>query len=131
MESMGNFSLGFWISTSCAIVAFVLLLSGTRRYRHFKPSGNPVSRIAQVIVASLRKRNLQVPSHGGGGLHEVYGRKGETSRMRRILHTDDFVFLNQAAIITPEDSVLISDPWHICPITQVEEVKCILRLLHV
>ena len=58
MESMGNFSLGFWISTSCAIVAFVLLLSGTRRYRHFKPSGNPVSRIAQVIVASLRKRNL-------------------------------------------------------------------------
>ncbi|XP_059599026.1 protein NRT1/ PTR FAMILY 7.3-like [Vitis vinifera] len=122
MESMGNFSLGFWISTSCAIVAFVLLLSGTRRYRHFKPSGNPVSRIAQVIVASLRKRNLQVPSHGGGGLHEVYGRKGETSRMRRILHTDDFVFLNQAAIITPEDSVLISDPWHICPITQVEEM---------
>ncbi|KAL6311498.1 hypothetical protein AAG906_009774 [Vitis piasezkii] len=69
MESMmGNFSLGFWISTSCAIVAFVLLLSGTRRYRHFKPSGNPVSRIAQVI-----------------------------------------------------DSVLISNPWHICPITQVEE----------
>lgn len=91
MESMGNFSLGFWISTSCAIVAFVLLLSGTRRYRHFKPSGNPVSRIAQVIVHSLRKRNLQVPSHGGGGLHEVCGRKGETSRMRRILHTDDFV----------------------------------------
>ena len=91
MESMGNFSLGFWISTSCAIVAFVLLLSGTRRYRHFKPSGNPVSRIAQVIVASLRKRNLQVPPHGEGGLHEVYGRKGETSRMRRILHTDDFV----------------------------------------
>ena len=39
-------------------------------------------------------------------------------------------FLNQAAIITPEDSVLISNPWHICPITQVEEVKCILMYLY-
>lgn len=39
-------------------------------------------------------------------------------------------FLDQATIITPEDWVLISNPWHICPITQVEEVKCILMYLY-
>ncbi|KAJ9680719.1 hypothetical protein PVL29_019898 [Vitis rotundifolia] len=131
-QSKTSFYSYFYVALNIGFVPLWHLFcsSGTRRYGHFKPSGNAVSRIAQVIVASLRKRNLQVPSHGEG-LHEVYGRKGETNGLRRILHTDDFVFLDRAAIITPEDSVLISNPWHICPITQVEEVKCILRLLPV
>jgi len=44
-------------------------------------------------------------------------------------------FLDRAAVITPLNTELIPDktgpsnPWRICTITQVEEVKCILRLL--
>ncbi|KAJ6327176.1 hypothetical protein OIU78_014125 [Salix suchowensis] len=52
---------------------------------------------------------------------------------RKILHTDGFKFLDRAAFISSRD---IDDqkrgcrnPWRLCPITQVEEVKCILRLL--
>ncbi|KAB5564196.1 hypothetical protein DKX38_004250 [Salix brachista] len=52
---------------------------------------------------------------------------------RKILHTDGFKFLDRAAFISSRD---VDDqkrgcrnPWRLCPITQVEEVKCILRLL--
>ncbi|KAF8379288.1 hypothetical protein HHK36_028721 [Tetracentron sinense] len=134
IENLGNWVLGFWISTGCGFVAFVLLLSGTFRYRHFKTSGNPISRFCQVIVASTKKMKLEVPSHGDG-LYEVHGKASETSSVRNIHHTDDFRFLDRAAIITPEDMTLIPNkgyspnPWHLCTITQVEEVKCLLRLL--
>ncbi|KAJ7962163.1 Protein nrt1 ptr family 7.3 [Quillaja saponaria] len=136
IETLGNWVLGFWICTISSVIAYIFLLSGTLRYRHLKPSGNPLSRFAQVIVASMRKMNLQVPPNGEG-LYDVQGSFDETNGMRRIHHTDGFRLLDQAAIITPEEMALMSDnvhnqnPWLLCSVTQVEEVKCILRLLPV
>lgn len=88
IENLGKWELAFWISTSCGFFSVVLLLCGSHRYRHFKPSGNPISRFSQVIVASVRKIKLEVPSHGEG-LFEFHG-KDETDSTRKILHTDDF-----------------------------------------
>ncbi|CAN1345971.1 Protein NRT1/ PTR FAMILY 7.3 [Linum perenne] len=94
LYSLGHWILGFWICTAVSIVAYLLLLWGTLRYRHFKPpSGNPVSRFSQVIVASFRKMSLKVPD------------------MERRTRGE------------------APNPWELCTVTQVEEVKCILRLL--
>lgn len=42
-------------------------------------------------------------------------------------------FLDRAAVITSEDFNQMEretyNPWHLCTVTQVEEVKCVLRLL--
>ncbi|KAK0581490.1 hypothetical protein LWI29_014417 [Acer saccharum] len=46
VENIGYWVLGFWICIGCAIFAFLLLLSRTFRYRHFRPSGNPLSRFS-------------------------------------------------------------------------------------
>ena len=85
-ESTGNWLPIFWISTGCVITALVFLLSLTRRYRRFKPSGSPISRIAQVIVASWRNRNLQVPSRGEGLLYrgewEIDGTRRKTDDLK-------------------------------------------------
>ncbi|XWS45914.1 hypothetical protein CRYUN_Cryun14cG0020100 [Craigia yunnanensis] len=134
IQNIGNWILGFWTCATCAMVAFSLLLCGTLRYRHFNTVGNPISRFSQVIVASMRKINLQVPS-GGQGLYEVQRKEGKYNGVRRIIHTDGFKFLDRAAIITPAEIFLVrnegetANPWYLCTITQVEEVKCILRLL--
>lgn len=88
IENLGKWELAFWISTSCGFFSVVLLLCGSHRYRHFKPSGNPISRFSQVIVASVRKIKFEVPSHGKG-LFEFH-RKDETDSTRKILHTNDF-----------------------------------------
>ncbi|EXB76233.1 Nitrate transporter 1.5 [Morus notabilis] len=136
IENMGYWVVAFWTCTISAVVGYVFLLSGTLRYRHFKPSGNPISRFSQVIVASMRKLSQNLPSNEEE-LYEVHGKEGETNGMRRILHTQGFKFLDRAAIIMPEDMKLIRNeartpnPWHLCTVTQVEEVKCVLRLLPV
>ncbi|KAL0425840.1 UNVERIFIED_CONTAM: protein NRT1/ PTR FAMILY 7.3 [Sesamum radiatum] len=133
IENLGKWVLAFWISTFCGFLALIFLLSGTSRYRHTRPSGNPISRFCQVIVACVRKLKMDLPSHGEG-LYEVHA-KDEKECAQRILHTDDFKCLDRAAVMTPSDKILLSskgqtpNPWHLCTVTQVEEVKCVLRLL--
>ncbi|KAJ8774432.1 hypothetical protein K2173_016878 [Erythroxylum novogranatense] len=132
-EDQGMWALGFWASTGSAIAALLLFLGGTTRYRHFKPSGNPLSRLCQVIVAASKKWNEEMPPDGGEDLYETNGGKCSNGGSRRMLHTQGFKFLDRAAFITSRD---LDDhkqghhnPWRLCPITQVEEVKCVLRLL--
>lgn len=43
------------MAMAISVVAFVL---GFPLYRHFEPSGSPFTRLAQVIVAAFRKRNV-------------------------------------------------------------------------
>ncbi|KAL0464642.1 UNVERIFIED_CONTAM: protein NRT1/ PTR FAMILY 7.3 [Sesamum latifolium] len=127
IENLGKWVLAFWISTFCGFLALIFLLSGTSRYRHTRPSGNPISRFCQVIVACVRKLKMDLPSHGEG-LYEVRG-KDEKECAQRISHTDDFKCLDRAAVMTPSDKILLSskgqspNPWHLCTVTQVEEVK--------
>ncbi|WOK99027.1 protein NRT1/ PTR FAMILY 7.3-like isoform X1 [Canna indica] len=133
LEDHGMWALGFWASTSSAIVALVLFLCGTVRYRHFRPGGNPLSRICQVAVAALRKWRVEVPP-GGEDLYEVDEEIKESNGCRKMLHTEGFKFLDRAAVVNSDDFTLreqavLRDPWRLCPIAQVEEVKCVLRLL--
>ncbi|VFQ95775.1 unnamed protein product [Cuscuta campestris] len=122
-EDKGMWSLGFWASTVSAFLALVLFLVGTPRYRHVAPQGNPLSRFCQVVVAAARKWRVPLPSDVDE-LHEVDGENGT----RKLLHTDGFRVLDKAAIVAPRNAAK-GDTWQLCTVTQVEEVKCILRLL--
>lgn len=50
-------------------VAVVSFFSGTRLYRKQKAGGSPLTRISQVVVASLRKCKVEVPE--GKLLYEI------------------------------------------------------------
>ncbi|XP_073009076.1 protein NRT1/ PTR FAMILY 7.3-like [Typha latifolia] len=137
VQNMGAWALGFWVSTASAVVALLVFFTGSMRYKNFKPCGNPISRFCQVVVAAWRKSALEIPPHGDGELyHGVLG-NGRTATSlgggRKILHTKGFRFLDHAAIITSDDKVEggSQNPWRLCTITQIEEVKCVLRLLPV
>ncbi|CAN0908217.1 Protein NRT1/ PTR FAMILY 7.3 [Linum grandiflorum] len=132
-EDEGMWALGFWASAGSAFAALALFLAGSSRYRHFKPTGNPLSRFCQVIVASIKKCSHQLSSNGDD-LYDVDSNKDCSGNgSRKILHTHGFNFLDRAAYITSRDidnqKKGFRNPWQLCPITQVEEVKCILRLL--
>lgn len=88
-EDQGLWTLGFWVSTGSAFAALVLFLVGTPRYRHFKPSGNPISRVSQVVVAATKKWTLKVPP-GEDALYEVRGKECASTGGRRMLHTHGF-----------------------------------------
>lgn len=158
-ENEGLWVLGFWASAVSAISALILFLVIMPRYRHFEPSGNPVARIGKVIVAAARKWKVEVPPLGKGLYYDedreldivsdVEDGKGVSphgSRKMIMTHTEGYRFLDKAAVmviptptsrptqINPSDDLNSKDTnnqhlRHLCTVTQVEEVKCILRLL--
>ncbi|KAL6125669.1 hypothetical protein ACLB2K_073724 [Fragaria x ananassa] len=131
-EDKGIWTVGFWASTGSAAMALILFLCGTPRYRHFKPQGNPLSRFCHVLVAAIRKWKVKITSDGDD-LYEEHLKQCPENQSRKILHTRGFKFLDRAAIITSEESNHVDkcaqNPWRLCTVTQVEEVKCVLRLL--
>ncbi|XP_031502045.1 protein NRT1/ PTR FAMILY 7.2-like [Nymphaea colorata] len=127
-EDSGSWALGFWMSAASASLALTLFLCGTPRYRHFEPQGNPLRRFCQVIVAAAKKWRVETPQDG----KQLYEVGKDDSAFRKILHTEDFKFLDKAAVVKAGTEVSdhsTRNPWRLCTVTQVEEVKCILRLL--
>lgn len=131
-EDEGMWALGFWVSAGSALAALVLFLGGTTRYRHFKPSGNPLPRLCQVIVSATKKWRVEMPPRSED-LYDIDGNDCSMNGNRKILYTHGFKFLDRAAFISSRDIDEQKQgrysPWRLCPVTQVEEVKCILRLL--
>ncbi|XP_037448032.1 protein NRT1/ PTR FAMILY 7.3-like [Triticum dicoccoides] len=131
-EDAGQWVMGFWVSAGAAALALVLFLLGTPNYRYFKPTGNPLTRIAQVLVAACRKWRDHAPTRGEL-LHELDGDESyKESGIRKIMHSDQLRYLDKAATVTEEDYCepeRMKDPWRLCTVTQVEEVKCILKML--
>lgn len=131
-EDEGMWALGFWASGASAFAGLILFLWGTPSYRHFKPTGNPLARFCQVIGAAAKKWRVEI-APGEENLYEANEKESSVGGARKILHTDGFKFLDRAAYITSRDlnnrKQGCHNPWRLCPISQVEEVKCILRLL--
>ncbi|KAK8590939.1 hypothetical protein V6N13_031009 [Hibiscus sabdariffa] len=126
-EDSGKWTLGFLVSLGSAIIALLVYLLGTTRYRYMKASGNPLPRVAQVFVAAYRKWG--VPPAAVNDLYEVQGTESAIKGSRKILHSDDFKFLDKAATITQNDLRRPNNPWTLCTVTQVEEAKCVLKML--
>uniref|UniRef100_A0A0D9WUH4 Uncharacterized protein n=1 Tax=Leersia perrieri TaxID=77586 RepID=A0A0D9WUH4_9ORYZ len=110
---------GFGAPAVAMAVAVASFLLGSRLYRHQKPGGSPLTRMMQVVVAAARK------GHPTGRLYE-----GEDdNKSGRLAHSDQFRWLDRAALVSGGDDV--GNRWRVCPVTQVEELKAVVRLLPV
>ncbi|XP_058070778.1 protein NRT1/ PTR FAMILY 7.2-like [Magnolia sinica] len=130
-EDTGKWLIGFWTAAGSASLALLLFRLGTPGYRHFRPSGNPLTRVAQVFVAASRKWDRKVPD-GGEKLYELEGTESAIAGSRKMVHSNEFLYLDKAATITREDlcaEIINTDPWRLCTVTQVEEVKRVLKML--
>ncbi|KAK4481194.1 hypothetical protein RD792_012075 [Penstemon davidsonii] len=120
-------SLAYGICSISMLIAIVIFLSGTTRYRYKKSSGSPIVQIFQVIGAAIRKRKLNLP-------YDVDMLYEDSPEGSRIHHTDQFRLLDKAAIVGEGDLECRSNysgpnPWKLCSVTKVEEVKMMGRLL--
>ncbi|RZS00346.1 hypothetical protein BHM03_00030041, partial [Ensete ventricosum] len=128
-----------WGYGLCAVaigLGLVLFLSGTRRYRFKKLAGSPLTQIAAVMVAAWRKRGLELPSDPSL-LHDIdekqtaaRGEKGskKSSAKQRLPRTKQFRCLDRAAIdVNP--STAKPTKWQLATLTDVEEVKIVIRML--
>ena len=136
IQDQGKWVLGFWASTAAAALALLLFLCGTPRYRHAQPCGNPIGSICQVASAACRNwKKSGVSPEVVEVLYEG-DEKADSSGGKKLLHTKGFRFLDRAALTamdTTDDSSACTtkprDQWKLCTVTQVEQVKSILRIL--
>ncbi|KAL6204475.1 hypothetical protein ACLB2K_021742 [Fragaria x ananassa] len=126
-----GWSWGFGIPAVAMAIAVVCFFSGTRLYRNQKPGGSPLTRIIQVLVASVRKYKVKVPEDKSI-LYETTDAESAIKGSRKLDHTNEFSFFDKAAVVEPTDHIKDSkDPWRLATVTQVEELKSIIRLLPV
>lgn len=113
---------GYGISAGTMIIAVAILLCGTPLYRFRKPQGSPLTVLWRVIFLAWKKRILPYPSHPSL-LNEYYSAE--------VAHTERLRCLDKAAIM--DDHEMASEnrdnPWKVSTVTQVEEVKMVLKLI--
>ncbi len=83
-----SWAWAFGCLTIAMALANLLFLLGTPLYRHHLPSGSPLTRLLQVLVASSRKWRAQVPDDESL-LYEVHDKESAIVGSRRLHHVHD------------------------------------------
>lgn len=130
VQSDVSWALGLAIPAVLMLIACILFFMGSRIYVKLKPEGSPLNSVAQVIVAAARKRRLKLPEQPSLSLYNHFPTNSISSKLP---YTNQFRFLNKAAIITLQDQInsdgSAANPWRLCSVHQVEQVKCLIRLI--
>lgn len=124
-----GWGLGFAVPAFFMGVAIFSFLIGTPLYRFQKPGGSPITRMCQVLVASFHKRNLPLPTDSSL-LFETHDKLSAIGGSRKIMHTDEFKYLDKAAVVShiENENGNYNDSWRVCTVTQVEEFKILIRM---
>ncbi|KAK4804685.1 hypothetical protein SAY86_004502 [Trapa natans] len=124
-----GWGLGFGIPALFMGLAVLSFFAGTPLYRLQKAGGSPITRFCQVMVAACRNWAVEVPEEKCL-LYEMPEGKCAIPGSRKLGHTDELKCLDKAAVITEHHarSGDFSNPWSICTVTQVEELKTLIRM---
>ncbi|KAJ7545304.1 hypothetical protein O6H91_09G114300 [Diphasiastrum complanatum] len=123
-----GWSLGFGIPAILMTLSLTCFVCGYKLYRHAVGNGNPFIRLAQVCVSAFRQRKHKVPVDPSE-LFRGFGEDGSDGAFLPLKHSDQFRFLDKAAIVTDSTRTGESNRWKLCTVHQVEEFKCLLRIL--
>ncbi|KAI3866013.1 hypothetical protein MKX03_019538 [Papaver bracteatum] len=105
---LSSWALDFLLCLVTALAGFIVVAVGKPFY-----------------LVAIRNRSLPLISDANE-LYEINNKETAVSD-EKTLHTNQFRYLDKAAI-PPKDSDIISNPWRVCTITQVEEVKILARM---
>ncbi|KAJ6754209.1 TRANSPORTER putative-RELATED [Salix purpurea] len=126
VQSNVSWALGLGIPAFLMLLSCVMFFVGTRIYVVVKPQGSPITTVAQVIVAATKKRGVEVPDDNSA--MSLFNHIPAKSINAKLPSTEQFRCLDKAAVITDENQVNLdgsaNNPWKLCSIQQVEEVKC-------
>ncbi|MFQ6646510.1 hypothetical protein Gotur_018965 [Gossypium turneri] len=104
-----SWAAGFGVLSGSLAVALAVFLIGIRKYRKQRPTGSPFTSVAQVFVAAAKKWRVS-ETHGGRGICYEDDRRGGSHVKGQTMGRN-------------------LDPWRLCSLNQVEEVKLVLRLI--
>ncbi|MED6155611.1 hypothetical protein PIB30_006784 [Stylosanthes scabra] len=131
MDSV-SWTLGYGLPVMFMLVSIFVFFAGTRVYDFVQPQGSIFSKISQVIVAAVRKRRLCLRPPTWDNHEEAFYDSPLNHGQTNLLLTHNFRWLNKAALIDENEMNMDEskrDPWRLCSIQQVEELKCLLKMI--
>ncbi|CAN6300779.1 unnamed protein product [Urochloa humidicola] len=134
LQSNVSWALGLAVPAALMGLSCAVFFMGTRLYVRVRPEGSPFTSFVQVLVAAYRKRGVPSPASPAA---ELFDPPHKSSLVSKIAYTDQFLCLDKAAVVlSPDDEIapggaMAVNPWRLCTLQQVEEVKCLTRLLPV
>ncbi|CAH1451331.1 unnamed protein product [Lactuca virosa] len=127
---------GYGIVACVIVTGLVIFLLGTKRYRFKKLVGSPLTQIASVFVVAWKKRHMELPSDPSllFNVDDIVINEGADSKKskQKLPHSKEYRFLDKAAIKDGErsfESLATVDKWNLSTLTDVEEVKMVIRML--
>lgn len=111
---------GYGMSGATMVIALVVLLCGTRKYRFRMPQGSPLTVIWRVVILALKKRSHRHPQHPSF-LNDYEN--------RNLPYTERLKCLDKAAIVDGPGNRSSNSAWLVSTVTEVEEVKLVLKLI--
>ncbi|KAL2320609.1 hypothetical protein Fmac_029578 [Flemingia macrophylla] len=129
-DNMG-WGWGLGIPTIAMLISIIAFVLGFPLYKTVKPEGSPLLRLAQVIVAAIKKRKEALPEDPKL-LYRNWELDDPISLDGRLLHSHQYKWLDKAAIVTEDEA---RDPratpnlWKLATVHRVEELKSIIRML--
>ncbi|PHU15895.1 Protein NRT1/ PTR FAMILY 2.7 [Capsicum chinense] len=128
VEDNVSWKAGFFICVACNVVALVIFLMGSRFYAKFKPQRSPFTSLARVVVASIRKRQIALPSTS----EDFYQGQNIVPKALPVVPSKTFRLLNRAAIVSDGDikqDGSTTNRWRLCSVQEVEDLKTLIRIL--
>lgn len=130
VQSDVSWPIGLAIPTIFMLISCFLFFVGMNIYVKVAPEGSPLQSVVRVLVVATKKRRLKTPEQPWASLFSHAPAKSINSKLP---YTEQFTFLDKAAIVTPQDSInsdgSAANPWSLCTLQQVEEVKCLVRVI--
>ncbi|KAJ6373003.1 hypothetical protein OIU76_027354 [Salix suchowensis] len=121
-----GWKVGFGVPVVLMILSTLSFFLASPIYVKPKAKANWLVGFARVLVASFRKRRIELCSQNPDELY--HHRKGSAL----VVPSERIRFLNRACVITnPEEDLMpdgrASDPWCLCTVDQVEELKALIK----
>ncbi|KAK8465108.1 hypothetical protein PHAVU_010G148000 [Phaseolus vulgaris] len=123
-----GWKVGFGVPAVLMFMSTLFFFLASPLYVKNKVMGSLITGLAQVTVVAYKNRNLPLPPRNSV---EMYHRRKDSDL---LVPADKLRFLNKACIIQdPEKDIACdgsaSDPWSLCTIEQVEELKAIIKVI--
>ncbi|CAA2999442.1 protein NRT1/ PTR FAMILY 1.2-like [Olea europaea var. sylvestris] len=120
--------IGFGVPVGLMLVSAIIFFLGTNLYIKEKPNKSLFTGFAQVIAAAWMNKHIDFPLKDSDGCYY----RGNNSKL--VAPTQRLRFLNKACIIQNMEKDLnadasASDPWSLCTIQQVEQLKSLIKVL--
>ncbi|KAJ4706716.1 protein NRT1/ PTR FAMILY 3.1-like [Melia azedarach] len=121
---------GFGIPAIAMVLSILAFVFGSSLYVKLKPGGSPLTRLAQVIAAAVKKRKSVAPEDPKL-LYRNRELDAAITGHGTLVHTDQFKWFDKAAIVTEGEATNLNPPslWKLSTVHRVEELKCIIRML--